>query len=288
METRLVVKGNHTRKTAAFVRACAAYCFITIPSLENILTRLNLYLISGRVAIANGALSQGDAFFKAAINSIKDVPQHMEIERKRQSTEQFMASYLNCFLSVLLVVPDNPDHEVLYLLRGLLNGIQEYPWSSNSDYKIKVFMNTTSLLAAACQDRYLYGISKVDSNDSLYAGDRKLVAEVAKLVHTLLEQILEHMRSLTTSPELQRRQAVLALGLFARLFVHADVSEDTNISTLLVNLWTLAQKHNLLERRLLVSLSQQCHWGYSHSQTICHTVCVGCFLSMILSIMVAK
>ena len=28
-----------------------------------------------------------------------------EIERKRQSTEQFMASYLNCFLSVLLVVP---------------------------------------------------------------------------------------------------------------------------------------------------------------------------------------
>ena len=59
METRLVVKGNHTRKTAAFVRACAAYCFITIPSLENILTRLNLYLISGRVAIANGALSQG-------------------------------------------------------------------------------------------------------------------------------------------------------------------------------------------------------------------------------------
>ena len=53
------MKGNHTRKTAAFVRACAAYCFITIPSLENILTRLNLYLISGRVAIANGALSQG-------------------------------------------------------------------------------------------------------------------------------------------------------------------------------------------------------------------------------------
>jgi len=51
---------------------------------------------------------------------------------------------------------------------------------------------------------YLSGIfhpSTVDSNDSLYAGDRKLVAEVAKIVHTLLEQILEHMRSLTTSDE---------------------------------------------------------------------------------------
>lgn len=109
MKTSVIVKGNHTRKTAAFVRvsdaayimlvllpwlqACAAYCFITIPSLTNILDRLNLYLLSGRVAIANGALTQGvvmvteiilslcvvmvpgDAFFKAAISSIKDVPE---------------------------------------------------------------------------------------------------------------------------------------------------------------------------------------------------------------------
>ena len=59
METKRLVKGNHTRKTAAFVRACAAYCYITIPSVDHILLKLNLYLLSGRVAIANGALSQG-------------------------------------------------------------------------------------------------------------------------------------------------------------------------------------------------------------------------------------
>lgn len=74
-----------------WLQACAAYCFITIPSLTNILDRLNLYLLSGRVAVANGALTQGvvmvtvailfiivvsgDAFFKAAISSIKDVPE---------------------------------------------------------------------------------------------------------------------------------------------------------------------------------------------------------------------
>ena len=43
----------------------------------------------------------------------------------------------------------------------------------------------------------------VDSNDSLYAGGKKFVGEVAKLVHTLLEQILEHMKSLTTSDEVR-------------------------------------------------------------------------------------
>lgn len=59
METRRLVKCNHSRKTAAFVRACAAYCFIVIPSLDNTLSALDLYLLSGHVAIANGALSQG-------------------------------------------------------------------------------------------------------------------------------------------------------------------------------------------------------------------------------------
>ena len=41
------------------LQACFAYSFITIPSLSNVLSKLQLYLISGRVAIANGALSQG-------------------------------------------------------------------------------------------------------------------------------------------------------------------------------------------------------------------------------------
>ena len=41
----------------------------------------------------------------------------------------------------------------------------------------------------------------VDCNDSLYAGDQKLVAEVSKLVHTLLEQVMEYMKGLGTSIE---------------------------------------------------------------------------------------
>ena len=43
----------------------------------------------------------------------------------------------------------------------------------------------------------------VDCNDSLYAGDQKLVAEVGKLVHTLLDQILDHMKGLGTTIEVR-------------------------------------------------------------------------------------
>lgn len=53
------MKGMHNRKTAEFVQACAAYCFITIPSIVSEKTRLELYLLSGQVALFNQCLGQG-------------------------------------------------------------------------------------------------------------------------------------------------------------------------------------------------------------------------------------
>jgi hypothetical protein len=117
---------------------------------------------------------------------------------------------------------------------------------------MRVYMSGICLLAAACQERYLYSVEKVDCNDSLYAGDWKLVAEVGKLVHTLLDQVMEHMKGLSTSLDLKKRQSHLALGLFVRLFAHAELSEETNLSPLLVNLWNLACKHKTGEGKTLV------------------------------------
>lgn len=59
VSTREAVKGTHTRKTADFVRACSAYSFITIPSIESPKVRLQLYLLSGQVALFNQCLGQG-------------------------------------------------------------------------------------------------------------------------------------------------------------------------------------------------------------------------------------
>lgn len=41
------------------LQACAAYSFITIPSLTNVFQRLHLYLVSGQVALVNQCHSQG-------------------------------------------------------------------------------------------------------------------------------------------------------------------------------------------------------------------------------------
>ncbi len=65
----------------------------------------------------------------------------------------------------------------------------------------------------------------------------------------------------------RKRLALLSLGLFARLVVHADLSDGSGILPLLVNLWTQAQRHKILDKRLLVS-------EHTISVWVCAGVCV--------------
>lgn len=60
VDTRCIVNGHHTRKTDAFVKACAAYSYITIPSIVSVTSRMDLYLLSGQVALTNVCLGQGE------------------------------------------------------------------------------------------------------------------------------------------------------------------------------------------------------------------------------------
>uniref|UniRef100_I3NAW9 VPS35 endosomal protein-sorting factor-like n=1 Tax=Ictidomys tridecemlineatus TaxID=43179 RepID=I3NAW9_ICTTR len=250
METRKVMKGNHSRKTAAFVRACVAYCFITIPSLVGIFTRLNLYLHSGQVALANQCLSQADAFFKAAISLVPEVPKMINIDGKMRPSESFLLEFLCNFFSTLLIVPDHPEHGVLFLVRELLNVIQDYTWEDSSDDKIRIYTCVLHLLSAMSQETYLYHIDKVDSNDSLYGGDSKFLAENNKLCETVMAQILEHLKTLAKDEAL-KRQSLLGLSFFNSIIAHGDL-RNNKLNQLSVNLWHLAQRHGCADTRTMV------------------------------------
>ncbi|CAL1604893.1 unnamed protein product [Knipowitschia caucasica] len=250
MATRRVMQGNHSRKTAAFVRACAAYSFITIPSLSSIFSRLSLYLLSGQVALANQCLSQADAFLKAAVSLLPDVPRTISIEGKLRSSESFLLDFTNNFLSTLLVVPDHPEHGVLYLVRGLLNMVQDYTWEDNGDAKVRVYISALPLLAAMSQETYLYSIPKMDSNETLYGGDPKFLSEINKLCETLIGQVLDHLKALGRE-ESARRQGALAFSLFGVLLAHGDL-RNNKLSQLAVNLWNLSHKHGFCDTRLSV------------------------------------
>lgn len=79
MQTHALVKGNHNRKTAQFVRSCIAFTFITIPSISDFVMRHKLYVASGAVAVTNHALSQADVFFQAAIDLIPELPERIDV-----------------------------------------------------------------------------------------------------------------------------------------------------------------------------------------------------------------
>uniref|UniRef100_A0A8B9ITP1 VPS35 endosomal protein-sorting factor-like n=1 Tax=Amazona collaria TaxID=241587 RepID=A0A8B9ITP1_9PSIT len=251
METRKVMKGNHSRKTAAFVRACVAFCFITIPSLSGIFARLNLYLHSGQVALANQCLSQADAFFKAAVSLVPEVPKMINVDGKMRPSDAFLLEFLCNFFSTLLVVPDHPEQGVLFLVRGLLNVIQDYTWEDNSDDKVRIYTNVLHLLSAMTQEVYIYHVDKVDSNDTLYGGDSKFLAEINKLCETVIAQILDHLKTLGKEETL-KRQSQLALYFFNTILAHGDL-RNNKLNQLSVNLWNLAQKHGFADTSTMVT-----------------------------------
>ncbi|CAL8261736.1 unnamed protein product [Arctogadus glacialis] len=251
METRRMMRGNHSRKTAAFVRACAAYSFITIPSLSSIFCRLSLYLLSGQVALANQCLSQADAFFKAAVSLLPEVPRTISVEGKSRSSESLLLDFINNFFAMLLVVPDHPEHGVLYLVRGVLNMVQDYTWEDNGDAKVKVYISALPLLAAMSQETYLYSIPKVDSNETLYGGDPKFLTEIDKLCETLISQVLDYLKTLGREEQTVRRQGSLSFSLFSSLLAHGDL-RNNKLNQLAVNLWNLNHKHGCSDTRTSV------------------------------------
>ena len=124
MSARAIQRGHHTRKTAAFVRACVAFSFITIPSLYDIPAQLALYLESAEVALANQCLGQADALIKAAIQLFNGSKEELEqFATKMRPVGKIAGEFGSELLALMLVVPDPPEQGVLYLIRGICNTI---------------------------------------------------------------------------------------------------------------------------------------------------------------------
>ncbi|XP_062553842.1 VPS35 endosomal protein sorting factor-like [Armigeres subalbatus] len=248
--TRRIVKGQHTNKTAAFVKACAAYCFITIPSIIDVNTRMELYLQSGQVALLNVCLQQADSCFEAALNLIPEIPRTFEQDGKTQSSEPFLKSFLMNFLSTLVIVPDNPTQGVLYLLRLLLEVIKKYPFDSNYETLSSIYLHVLDFLSVAAQEVYPYHIVNVISNDELYGSDPKFLAEIHTISCEVCDELLQILKQLLESNAI-RQQSQLALDLFLKIITGADLTVD-RMFTLTYNLWNLAVKNrNALDAKQL-------------------------------------
>eukprot|EP01113_Clastostelium_recurvatum_P024252 TRINITY_DN2894_c0_g1_i4.p1 TRINITY_DN2894_c0_g1~~TRINITY_DN2894_c0_g1_i4.p1 ORF type:complete len:702 (-),score=262.98 TRINITY_DN2894_c0_g1_i4:42-1856(-) len=243
MKTLQLVKGKHNKKTSAFVRACMAYCYITTPSMEDVFTRLHLYLVSASVSLMNQSLTQAESFLKASITLVQEVPPMLEVDNQVRSTEEQLVVYLQDFLSLLVVVPGHADHGPLYLVKGLLKVVREYPWEKGTTGKLRVLSSTIPLFSAYYQTELPYHVDKVEANDTLYYDDSDFKAEVVTLINSVIEEVLEDVAKAQGDPDpaMQKKLARVALDLFNLTVSGAELTPKS--ATLAVNLFTLAKKN---------------------------------------------
>lgn len=176
-----LVRGQHTRKTAAFVKACLAYCHITVPSIDDPFRRLHLFLLCTQVALVNQCLPQADTCLKQAVAMIPDIaathdgacarlprsdghlsrPSRAAMTvQERRETEETLLAFLGSLASTMVVAPGHPEHGALYLVKGLVKALQAYPWQEDGTGKARAFLHLLPLLTSLSQPTLAYHIDK--------------------------------------------------------------------------------------------------------------------------------
>ncbi|KAH8281161.1 hypothetical protein KR054_012542, partial [Drosophila jambulina] len=228
-------------KSTGFVKACIAYCFITIPSIGAVQQQMDLYLLCGQLALQHLCLGQADACFEAALNLVNELPAAtVDFEGKPRSLERFLVTYLCNMLATLIVVPDSPEQGVLYFLRLLLDVVGRHEFKPDSTAPSIIYLHCLDMLYVQSLEKFPYHIRGVVSNDDLYGHDPKFLAEVNNMCSQVVDAILQHLKSLGVAQQ-QRSQAELSLELFLKIVRYADLEKES-IAQLAVNLWLLANK----------------------------------------------
>jgi hypothetical protein len=208
--TLRIVKGKHTGKTLVFAKACMAYCHTTVPSIDDHLERVRLYLLSAQYCASNNLLAQGDVLIKTAVETLRDVPL---IQPGDSQSNAFMVKsttddVVDCIMSLcscLISLPSHPEHGPLYLVRGLLNVIKEYKWPKGSDARAKCFAAVLNQFAAQLQEKQPYSYAGVTSNDELFMEDDTYRRDTILVANKILEEIISEING-----ELMQDQDVTA------------------------------------------------------------------------------
>lgn len=238
------LRGGHTKKTLAFARACAAFCFITIPSIQSVPSQMDLYYLAGAAALINGCLGQADACFDAAIKLIGELPARVEVGEggNYRTIDAYLLGYVPRLLTVLVVTPDSPDLGLLYLPHAVMKEVAAVAASFESKATLTaIYLLLLDFYITVTGETYANQLPDVISNDRLYGGDPKFIGEVEATCNQIVEAILEQLQVLGEMGQV-KLQSQFALELFQRIVFKSDLSDEKQF-LLAVNLWNLTMKH---------------------------------------------
>ncbi|KAK7593072.1 hypothetical protein V9T40_007824 [Parthenolecanium corni] len=240
------VKGNHDPASLEFAQSCVAYNFITIPTLESPVTRLQLLIISGQVALANQCLDM------EAINTMK---KFNDIRIDATSTDRIRAdftfertahkeiifkSYALQMMSILIVMPDDPDGKSVFrLCSRLYRAINSFEWKDPMMQPSLVIM-LMRMYSAGYQEVYPYHFLNVDSNDTLYGPDELFRQKMDTAINVLMHDAIRSIIQL----RLNNHYASLMLiveELLAIIFAFGDLT-NKSLAVLSIQLWDFCKQ----------------------------------------------
>jgi len=225
-----VMHRTHSKRTSSFVKACLAYCHITVPSIGDTYRKLQLLLYCAEVALLNQCLPQTDTCLKAAISLVPEMPPTEEIDGKVVHTEEKLLNIVNQLLSVLVVAPGHPEHGPFYVVKGLCNALGKYQWQATTGIQTRAYIGILALLGVYAQPKFPYRMLHVESNDELYGSSPGYLEELAEVTTGCMDEVVRQLTSITaeksdnTAKTLQTR---LLLELLCQLVVSMQLTEET-------------------------------------------------------------
>ncbi|EQC26630.1 hypothetical protein SDRG_15570 [Saprolegnia diclina VS20] len=240
----------HMTSTRNFVKGCLAYCHITIPSLPDPLEKLSLMTACAKVALLCHCLPQMDAFVKASIVLMTEVPS-AEVAAQEAALrdsdgpvsaalyESLVCAAMRDLLSLLVVVPSLSAEAPLYFYHGFANALSKFAWHAKDVNGLRMQIQLLPFLSACAQETAPYKIGLVEGNDVLFGGDTAARLELDTVATTIIDGVLRALTELKSQVDVQ---CDVALDLVNHLLACVDATQPTALERL-IKILLGVQKH---------------------------------------------
>eukprot|EP00899_Mesostigma_viride_P011868 jgi/Mesvir1/20682/Mv14892-RA.3 len=243
-DTLHAIGGTHTKRTLAFVKACAAYCHVCVPSIASALTRIRLYTAAAEVSLLNGLVPQAEALVQAAIACLQEATgaetdpwkAATAAELEVASAEEELLSLLAKLAGLFLVLPGHPENGPFVLLRSLVSAICHHPWRSPERH-LSALTSLLLLHAGLAQGTLACHVAGLESNDRLFCGNASYTSELALSARSLVEKIVQAIDAGAKGPGIAQK----ALDMANTLLIAYEASPET--ATIIAALLDVAKAH---------------------------------------------
>ncbi|KAG9447609.1 hypothetical protein H6P81_013737 [Aristolochia fimbriata] len=238
-------------KRLDFVRSCIAFNEVTIPSITNVIGRMNSYLETAEVALLGGLVPHTDELIESAIDTLRSL--EMSDGAQLPSGVGGIFPLVRKLCSFLVIVPGNLDEGTTWAPRNIISTVNPVSCTI-PEFRIKTFCAVLLLSAALAQDKLPYHSDnrEIVGNDQLFFGEPSYFRELESISSVVLQNLIDGVQQ-ESSPVVRGNLALEACNCVVSSFEASH--ETTRICAKLMEIAKscLQSKHGYLQNTLRVT-----------------------------------